>query len=161
MTRSELEIIIKKRAAVVIGILAAFIAINGFYGNSNSGKVLSKTIAANNQWAWYQAKNVRSVIYETAAVQTAKADDKRHFAGEAKRMRDDMTEIQARATKLEAERDKAQAKGPFYTYAGIALQLGVVAATLAILAVFMPVFWASIGVGSFGILLFLIGHFGV
>ena len=150
MTRSELEIIIKKRAAVVIGILAAFIAINGFYGNSNSGKVLSKTIAANNQWAWYQAKNVRSVIYETANRPTDSA-----------RMKVDMTEIQARAQSLEAERDKAQAKGPFYTYAGIALQLGVVAATLAILAVFMPVFWVSVGIGSIGVGLFLIGHFGV
>lgn len=149
MTRSELEIIIKKRAAVVIGILAAFIAINGFYGNSNSGKVLSKTIAANNQWAWYQAKNVRSVIYETA-----------NRPSDAQRMKDDMAQIQATAQALEAERDKAQSRGPFYTYAGIALQLGVVAATLAILAVFMPVFWASIGVGSFGIALFLIGHFG-
>lgn len=150
MTRSELEIIIKKRAAVVIGILAAFIAINGFYGNSNSGKVLSKTIAANNQWAWYQAKNVRSVIYETA-----------NRPNDAQRMKDDMADIQARAKAFEAERDGASAKGPYYTYAGIALQLGVVAATLAILAVFMPVFWASIGVGSFGIVLFFIGHFGV
>lgn len=150
MTRSELEIIIKKRAAVVIGILAAFIAINGFYGNSNSGKVLSKTIAANNQWAWYQAKNVRSVIYETA-----------NRPNDAQRMKDDMAQIQAAAQALEADREKAQAKSPYYTYAGIALQLGVVAATLAILAVFMPVFWASIGVGSFGIILFLVGHFGV
>ena len=150
MTRSELEIIIKKRAAVVIGILAAFIAINGFYGNSNSGKVLSKTIAANNQWAWYQAKNVRSVIYETA-----------NRPNDAARMKEDMAQIQAAAQAFEAERNAAQAKGPYYTYAGIALQLGVVAATLAILAVFMPVFWASIGVGSFGIALFLIGHFGV
>lgn len=150
MTRSELEIIIKKRAAVVIGILAAFIAINGFYGNSNSGKVLSKTIAANNQWAWYQAKNVRSVIYETA-----------NRPNDAARMKEDMAQIQATAQAFEAERNAAQAKGPYYTYAGIALQLGVVAATLAILAVFMPVFWASIGVGSFGIALFLIGHFGV
>lgn len=150
MTRSEMEIIIKKRAAVVIGILAAFIAINGFYGNSNSGKVLSKTIAANNQWAWYQAKNVRSVIYETA-----------NRPSDAARMKDDMAEIQARATALESERDKAQSRGPYYTYAGIALQLGVVAATLAILAVFMPVFWVSVGIGSFGVVLFLIGHFGV
>ena len=150
LSRSELEILIKKRAAIVVTIFAALLAINTMIGGSNSSKVMSNTIAANNQWAWYQAKNVRSVIYETAN----RPDD-------ATRMKNDMAEIQARAQALEAERDKAQQKGPFYTYAGIALQLGVVAATLAILAVFMPVFWVSVGIGSIGVGLFLIGHFGV
>jgi len=150
LTRSELEIIIKKRAAIVIVTLAALLAVNGMYGGSNSGKIMSTTIAANNQWAWYQAKNVRSVIYETAG----RVED-------AKRMKTDMEEISARAKAIEDTREQAQARSPYFTYAGIALQLGLVLSTAAILAVMMPLFWASVGVGSFGIALFCFAMFGV
>ncbi len=66
MTRSELEIIIKKRAAITVTIFAALLAINTMVGSSNSSKVLTNTIQANNMWAWYQAKNVRSVVYDVA-----------------------------------------------------------------------------------------------
>jgi hypothetical protein len=149
MTRSELEIIIKKRAAIVVTALAALLAVNGYYGGSNSSKILSNVIAANNQWAWYQAKNVRSVIYETSN----RPDD-------AKRMKADMEEISVKAKALEAEREKAQARSPFFTYSGIGLQLGIVLSTAAILAVLMPLFWASVGVGSIGALLFFFAMFG-
>lgn len=150
MTRSELEILIKRRAAIVITALAALLAVNGYYGGSNSSKVLSATIAANNQWAWYQAKNVRSVIYETA-----------NRPNDVTRMKADMDEISAKAKALEADREKAQRRGPFYTYAGIALQLGIVLSTAAILAVFMPLFWASVSIGSVGVIMFAIAQFGV
>lgn len=150
LSRSELEIIIKKRAAIVIVTLAALLAINGMYGGSNSGKIMSATIAANNQWAWYQAKNVRSAIYEAAG------RDK-----DAARMKADMEEISTRAKALEASREAAQARSPYFTYAGIALQLGLVLSTAAILAVLMPLFWTSVGVGSVGIALFLFAMFGV
>jgi len=161
MTRSELEIIIKKRAAIVITTFAALLAINTMIGGSNSGRVLTNTIAANNVWAWYQAKNVRSVVYEAAAAQATKPDDIRHFAGEARRMRSDMVELEAKAKALEAERDAAKARSVFFTYAGSALQIGIVLSTAAILAVTMPLFWASVGVGSLGAVLFAIGQFGV
>ena len=150
LTRSELEIIIKKRAAIVVTSLAALLAVNGYYGGSNSSKILNNVIASNNQWAWYQAKNVRSVIYEVSN----RADD-------SKRMKDDMAEIAERAKSMDAVREKAQAKSPYYTYAGIGLQLGIVLSTAAILAVMMPLFWASVGVGSAGAILFLIAQFGV
>jgi len=150
MTRSELEIIIKKRAAIVITALAALLAVNGYFGGSNSSKVLSSTIAANNQWAWYQAKNVRSVIYEVS--------NRQH---DSDRMKSDMGDILYVAKALEADREVAQKRGPYYTYAGIALQLGIVLSTAAILAVFMPLFWVSVGFGSIGIVMFGIAQFGV
>lgn len=148
MTRSELEIIIKRRAAITVVIFAALLAINTMVGNSNSSKILTNIIAANNQWAWYQAKNVRSVIYEVSN----RADD-------AKRMKADMEEIAAKAKALEVERDMAKAKSPFYTYAGSLLQIGIVLSTAAILAVAMPLFWASAAVGAIGAGLSLFGFF--
>jgi hypothetical protein len=142
MTRSELEIIIKRRAAITVTVFAALLAVNTMLGSSNSSKVLTNTIQSNNMWAWYQAKNVRLVIYEVAGKETAAA-----------RMKSDMEELMIKAQTLESERDKAKIKGPYYTYAGTALQLGIVLSTAAILAVTMPLFWLSVGVGSLGALL--------
>lgn len=150
MTRSELEILIKKRAAIVITTFAALLAVNGYFGGANSGRVLSNTIAANNQWAWYQAKNVRVAIYEMG-----------NRPMDVARMKADMEEIAGRAKALEAEREKAQQRGPYFTYAGIALQLGIVLSTAAILAVVMPLFWVSVATGSLGAGLFLYGFLGV
>ena len=160
LTRSELEIIIKKRAAILVTIFAALLAINTLQGGSNSSKIMTNTIAANNQWAWYQAKNVRSVVYVTTA-DTTKGELSQHYRTEAQRMKVDMDEIAGKARVLEAERDVAKTKSPFYTYAGSLLQIGIVLSTAAILAVAMPLFWGSVGVGSLGALLFLYAQFGV
>ena len=140
MTRSELEIIIKKRAAITVTIFAALLAINTMVGNSNSSKVLTNTIAANNMWAWYQAKNVRAVIYETSG-----KDDK------AQAQRKDMEEIMSKAKAAESDRDLAKQKSPWFSYAGMALQLSIVLSSAAILAVMMPMIYVSIGVGAVGL----------
>ncbi len=145
MTRSELEIIIKRRAAVLLIILAALVAINSFFKDGNSGRIMKDIIAANNQWAWYQAKNVRSVIYETA-----------NRPADAERMKADMEEIKLRALALEADQKALSAKAPYYTYSAMLMQLGLVLSTAAILAVSMPLFYAAVAVGSSGVLLFAI-----
>ena len=150
MTRSELEIIIKRRAAVLLIVLAALVAINSFFKDGNSGRIMKDIIAANNQWAWYQAKNVRSVIYETAG----RPED-------AQRMKDDMQVIKAKAEALEAEQKALSAKAPYYTYSAMLMQLGLVLSTAAILAVSMPLFYSGVAVGSFGVILFGIALFGV
>jgi hypothetical protein len=161
MTRSELEIIIKRRAAVLLIVLAALVAINSFFKDGNSSRIMKDIIAANNQWAWYQAKNVRSVIYEVTAAQSTKAEDARHYALEAKRMRTDMEQIKYTAESLEAEQKALSAKAPYYTYSAMLMQLGLVLSTAAILAVSMPLFYSGVAVGSFGVILFGIALFGV
>ena len=161
LTRSELEIVIKKRAAIVVTVFAALLAINTMIGGSNSSKVMSNTIAANNQWAWYQAKNVRAGIYATTADTTADKKVADKYRAEAARMKADMEEIAAKAKTLETEREKASGRSPFFTYAGAALQIGIVLSTAAILAVAMPLFWASVAAGSIGAALFLYVQLGV
>lgn len=172
MTRSELEIIIKGRAAVTVTAFAALLAVNTMLGNSNSSKVLTNTIQANNLWAWYQAKNIRSVLH-TGMADMIEADDMtkkdaqlvQHFRQEVQRLRNDpdegMTALSDKARKLEAERDKARERSPYYTYAGSALQLGIVLSTAAILAVMMPLFWASVAVGGVGAALMAFAYYGV
>lgn len=161
LSRSELEIIIKKRAAIVVTLFAALLAINTMIGGSNSSKVMGNTIAANNQWAWYQAKNVRAGIYATTADTTTDKKVAEKYRAEAARMKADMDEIAAKAKTLEAERERASSRSPFFTYAGAALQIGIVLSTAAILAVAMPLFWASVGAGSVGVFLFAYVQLGV
>jgi hypothetical protein len=145
LTRSELEVIIKRRAAVLLIVLAALVAVNSFFKDSNSGRIMKDIIAANNQWAWYQAKNVRSVIYEVAGRQA-----------DSERMKTDMEEIKTHAQAFEAEQRALSAKSPYYTYSAMLMQLGLVLSTAAILAVSMPLFYSAVAVGSSGVVLFAI-----
>lgn len=145
LTRSELEIIIKRRAAVLLIILAALVAVNSFFKDGNSSRIMKDIIAANNQWAWYQAKNVRAVVYETA-----------NRPADAERMKADMEEIKFRAVALEVEQKALSAKSPYYTYSAMLMQLGLVLSTAAILAVSMPLFYSAVAVGSSGVVLFAI-----
>jgi hypothetical protein len=153
LSRSEREAQIKDRAGFVIVVLAALLAINTMIGGQNSSKTMNNTIAANNQWAWYQAKNMRQVLYETAAVESKIPANKEKFEAEAIRMKADKEEIMAKAKALEAERDVARQKSPWFTWGGSVLQIGIVLLTASILAVSMPMFWVSIVVGSVGAVL--------
>mgnify|MGYP003351584086 CR=1 FL=1 len=139
---------IKALAAISISLFAALLAINTLVSGSNSSKILNNTIAANNQWAWDQAKNIRQVIYETA-----------NRPEDAKRMDADKKEIMVKAQALEAERDEARLRSPWFTYAGSLLQIGIVLSTAAILAIAMPLYWASLAVGTVGALSFFNGYF--
>ena len=150
LSRSEREAQIKDRAGFVIVILAAILAINTMIGGQNSSKIMNNTIAANNQWAWYQAKNVRQVLYETAAVESKIPANREKFEAEARRMETDKKEIMARAKQLESEREVARERSPWFTWGGSVLQIGIVLLTASILAVSMPMFWISVVVGSVG-----------
>ncbi len=150
LSRSEREAKIKDKAGFVIVFLAAILAINTMIGGQNSSKIMNNTIAANNQWAWYQAKNVRAVLYETAAVESKIPANKEKFEAEAKRMEADKKEIAEKAKALEAERELARKKSPWFTWGGSVLQIAIVLLTASILAVSMPMYWISLVVGAVG-----------
>jgi len=150
LSRSEREAQIKDRAGFVIVVLAAMLAISTMIGGQNSSKIMNNTIAANNQWAWYQAKNMRQVLYETAAVESKIPANQQKFNAEAARMKADKEEIMTQARALEQERDEARQRSPWFTWAGSVLQIGIVLLTASILAVSLPMFWISIVVGSVG-----------
>ena len=139
MSRSEREAYVKQWAAITISIFALILAVNGMFGGSNSSKVLNNTIQANNYWAWYQAKNVRATIYETSGASEKEA-----------KQRADMEEISEKARAAEAARDIAKTRSPWFSYAGMALQLSIVLSSAAILAVMVQLLWVSVLVGGIG-----------
>lgn len=153
LTRSEREAKIKDKAGFVIVFLAALLAINTMIGGQNSSKIQNNTIQANNMWAWYQAKNVRGVLYEINAAESQIPANKEKFESEAKRMSDDKKEIMEKAKALEAERDEAKKRSPWFTWSGSILQIAIVLLTASILAASMPMFYISTVVGAFGSIL--------
>jgi len=168
LSRSEREAQIKDKAGWVITVLAALLAINTLIGGSNSSKILNNTIEINNTWAFYQSKDLKGRLaeismedalergqLEKAAKQKSRIDryESEPATGEGKK------ELLAKARKLEEERSIAKQRSPWYTYAGSAFQIAIVLLTASILAVQMRLFWASIGVGSLGILLLANAHF--
>ena len=157
-SRSEREAKIKDKAGLVINVFALLLALNAWYGGKLSSTVLNNTISANNQWSWYQAKNVRSVLYETAALE-ARPENKTKLLAERDRMEADKKEIAAKATKLEAERDEAKKRSPWIGYASTAYQVAIVLLSASILAVSMPLFWGSFVVAGLGVVLSANGLF--
>lgn len=158
-SRSEREAKIKDKAGLVINIFALLLAVNSWYGGKLSSTVLNNTISANNQWAWYQAKNIREVLYTTSAMDARLPENKIKFEAEAARMNADKKEIMEKAKVLEAERDEAKKRSPWIGYANTAYQLAIVVLSASILAVSMTLFWTSFGVAGLGIFLSAQGLF--
>lgn len=158
-SRSEREAKIKDKAGLVINVFALLLALNAWYGGKLSSTVMNNTIAANNQWAWYQAKNGRGVSYEIASVTVADPKLKEKFIAEKARMDADKVEIAEKAKHLEAERDAAKVRSPWIGYASTAYQLAIVLLSASILAVSMALFWGSFVVAGFGVLLSAQGLF--
>jgi ABC-type multidrug transport system fused ATPase/permease subunit len=144
-TRSEKEAYVKALAAISISVLALLLAVTNYFAGRNSSAVLNGTISANNLWTWYGTKNVRATIHEVAGSKD-----------EVIRLRADMEDIEAKARAAEAVRDAAKTKSPWYSYSAMALQLAIVLSSAAILAVTLSLFYASIGVGAIGTLLFFV-----
>ncbi len=156
-SRSEREAKIKDKAGLVINIFALLLAVNAWYGGKLSSTVLNNTISANNQWSWYQAKNIREVLYTTSAVEAKIPENKAKFEAEAARMKADKEEILVKAKALETERDEAKKRSPWIGYASTAYQLSIVLLSASILAVSMPLFYGSFVVAGAGLILSLNG----
>ena len=159
LSRSEREAKIKDKAGWVITVIALLLAVNTYIANGFSGSVLTNTIKANDTWNFYQAKSIKQSIAE-GQLEDAK-DPKRRAELQAKIDRyesdpikgEGKKELMARALKIEADRDQAKKHSPWLTFAGTSYQFGIVLLSASILAVSMPMFWASIAVSLLGAVL--------
>ena len=182
MSRSEGEAVMKSRSSITVSIFAALLAICALLSNGNSGKILNNTIAANDVWAFYQAKSIKQTIAEQsrddikqlldtqgnglhqdqmqrmiakiadldATIARYESDVK---SGEGKK------ELFAKAKTLEAEREQARHKSPWYGMASAALQIAIVLSTTSILGVSMLLLWGSVGVGVLGTAMLVNAYF--
>lgn len=57
----------RDRAALLIALLAAILAIAGLGGGNATDDLIGYNIRANDAWSFFQAKNARQTVYEVAA----------------------------------------------------------------------------------------------
>lgn len=168
-----------KRIALLIAVIALFLALSETLGKSAQTEALSQNIEASNLWAFFQAKTVRMTTVRTAAeglqTQLEKESDPTFKASAGKRIDfwqktsqryDDEPEtnegrkqLVARAKKAEEKRDLALAKYHHFEVASAAFQIGIVLASATIITGMIALSYgavalAAIGLGFTGIGLF-------
>ncbi len=176
----------RNRAALLIAILAAVLAIGGLGGGNATDDMVANNIKASDSWAFYQAKNVRQTMYEIAADELKASLEAGTVASAARpaaeaRLKDYQStiarydsepdpkapndllkgegkkEIKARAQSYEQAFDHASERDNNFDLAEVLLQLALVLGSVAILALNRWILGLSALLGLAGSLLTLNG----
>jgi hypothetical protein len=136
-----------RRVAVLVSVLAAVLAMAGIGAKSSQNAYLTHHITLSNDWAFYQAKNLRAVVRTSEADLLASLPNAEDPAIQARikeakeyndRMHDDpkngegMKQLAARAQEEEAARDEAWHRYHSYEYATGALEIAIVLASVSV-----------------------------
>src|SRR5262245_15195729 len=171
-----------KKIAILISVLALFLAIAETVGKSAQTDALSYNVEASNLWAFFQAKTIRKTTRETAAEQmevdlqlardpavkdilskrvenwkaraaTYESEPKPNGLGEGRK------ELMARALAAQGKRDVAMAKYHKFEYGSAAFQIGIVLASSFLITGVFHLLWGACGLGMLGVLFTLVGLF--
>ena len=153
LSRSEGEAVLKGRASITITIYAALLAICTLLGNGISGRILSDNIQANDAWSFYQAKTIKEDLYLIATKMVNDKESIDSYNQYIAKLEKDRAKIIENARALEADRDEAKKRSPYFSFANTILQIAIVLSTTAILAVSLMMWYASIATGLIGIFL--------
>lgn len=160
-----------KKIAVLISVLAALLAIIEAGGKSAQNTSLSANIHANDLWAFYQAKHIRSTMLRASADTlelaappseavakkvgdwraTASRYDSEPETGEGRK------ELAAKAKAEEAKRDKALSAYHMFEYGAAALQIAIVLASASVVTGTLVLAFVAGGLGAVGISFGLLG----
>src|SRR5437762_10132073 len=163
-----------KKIAILISVLALFLAIAETLGKSAQTDALGSNVEASNLWAFYQAKTIRKTTMETAAeqmevdVKLAKdavvkevlekrinewreraaryeSEPKPNGKGEGRK------ELMARALKAESNRDVALVKYHNFELGSAAFQLAIVLASSFLIPGVIYLLRGAAGLGVLGL----------
>ena len=168
-----------KRIALLIAVIALFLALSETLGKSAQTDALSQNIEASNLWAFFQAKTVRMTTVRTAAenmqTQLEKETDGVFKASASKRIdfwqktaqryddepdtNEGRKQLVARAKKAEEKRDTALAKYHHFEVASAAFQIGIVLASATIITGMALLSWGAIALAVIGVGFTTIGLF--
>lgn len=152
-----------KKIALLIAVLALFLAISETLGKGAQTEAISKNVEASNLWAFFQAKSIRRTVAQTAADQGkltlgAATDDAMKAAVQkqiddwqktAARYRSEpetgegTEQLSEKAKHAEHERDEATAKYHHFELASAAFQIGIVLASATIITGMLPLAWVA------------------
>ena len=139
-----------RRVALTTAIYAVLLAITSLGGNNAMKEMLLAQQLASDQWAFYQAKNIREHFYrgqkqrlelDLLEKESLKPEVKKRYQEllqktieEESRYGTEKKDIEKEAKHLEHERDVNRDKDPYFDYAEVLLQIAIVLASIAILA---------------------------
>lgn len=124
----------------VLAVLVAVVSLTGHRAHTEEVVLQAK---ASDQWAFYQAKNIRrhtdelftdltSIQATTDAAMLAKLRDK--YSSEAARYKDDQKEIEDKARELEAEVATERSRADRFDLAEVFLEIGLVITSITLLS---------------------------
>jgi hypothetical protein len=152
-----------KKIALLIAVIALFLALSETLGKGAQTESISKNVEASNLWAFFQAKTIRRTVLQTAADQARLSvgsigDDAAKAALQkqidewqktAARYRSEpdtgegSEELSKRAKHAEEERDFALARYHHFELASAAFQIGIVLASATIITGMIALAWIS------------------
>lgn len=164
-----------KRIALVISVLALFLAFSETLGKSAQTSALNFQIEASNLWNFFQAKNIRRtatiVATEQAKIELSTTTDQARKAALTKQV-DEWTktaaryrsepeaadgkgegtaELARRAKEMEHDRDIALNKYHYFEFASAALQIGIVLCSAAVITGIILLVYVAGGLGILGL----------
>ena len=168
-----------KKIALLIAVLALFLAFSETLGKSAQTLGLELNIKASDTWNFFQAKTIRQTTLRTAAeamtLEAATVANDEAKAAFAKQIdawkktveryesepstQEGRKELMARAQALERQRDVAMARYHNYEYASAAYQIGIVLASAAVITGIIALAYGSIGLGIVGLIFTGLGLF--
>jgi hypothetical protein len=167
-----------KGIALLISVLALFLALSETLGKGAQTEGISSNVKASDLWAFYQAKTIRMGQVQTAAdslmlisaattdpaLKAAQAKQIDAWQKEAARSDDDpgrngRKQLTERAREAEHERDISLAKYHHFEIASAAFQIGIVLASATIITGMAVLAWIAGGLGVVGLLFMAIGLF--
>lgn len=165
-----------KRIALLIAILALFLAIVETGAKSAQTEALARNIEAANLWSFFQARTIRQTTVRTAAEEAelakaaAVAELKTAIEAQQKRWRDTAArwesepetgegrkELMERARKAEAVRDRSMAAYHLFEYGAAAFQVAIVVASASIVTGVPMLALGGMALGALGTILGLFG----
>jgi hypothetical protein len=160
-----------KKIALLISVLALFLAFSETLGKSAQTSAITLNVASNDLWAFFQAKTIRMTVLRTAAEQmeievdrTTDADAKARvlktidgWKKAAARYDDEPStnegrkQLSERAKEAEHQRDLALARYHQYEFASAAFQIGIVLASAEVITSMVILGWLSGMLGVAGL----------
>jgi hypothetical protein len=159
-----------KGIALLISVLALFLALSETLGKSAQTAAISFNVQASDDWAFYQAKTIRMGQLQTAAdtltlltksaadadVKAAAAKQVEVWRKEAARNDDDpgrtgRKQLMEKARESEERRETSLARYHNYEFASAAFQIGIVLASATIITSMIWLAWVAGGLGIVGI----------
>lgn len=168
-----------KRVALLIAILALFLALAETGAKSAQTEAITRNVEAANLWSFFQARTIRQTTLRAAAEEAelnrlaaADAAVQAAIGAQQKAWRDTVArwesepatgegrkELSERAKAAEAKRDRNMAAYHHYEYGAAAFQVAIVLASAAIITAVPALTLISLGLGLVGVVLTGIGFF--